>query len=69
MKGRITRAEFYKLHAKCPVCGNVKLRQTYVGILERKDRNFVDNINLFECGQCGKKGKVLELVAGPEGGD
>ena len=59
--GVVTRKEFYKAHKRCPKCGSENVGQTYVGVIEHQQWDFVDDINKFTCG-CGAKGYVSELL-------
>jgi hypothetical protein len=67
----ITREQFYKEHQACPKCGNTELAQTLAGVIQRDDKDYVDNVNRAMCdtefGGCGWSGKVIDLVpAGPK---
>jgi hypothetical protein len=58
----MNRDEFYKKHVKCPQCKSSSTLQTLIGVIEFIGKDFIDEVNTFECSICGCKGKIIELV-------
>lgn len=58
----ITRADFYKLHSHCPMCGNDKVASTLKGIIQHSGKDYTDDNDVW-CNECGFEGKYFDLVS------
>ena len=62
MKNRITPKQFYNKHNFCPRCNNDYLTCTLMGVIEDTSKDFIDNLNIVRCENCGFKGNYLDLL-------
>ena len=62
----VTPDEWNKKHKLCPKCKSDHTFKTLAGPIWDTSKDYEDNINSFECWNCGCKGKVKELVGESE---
>ena len=60
--GFISSRQFDELHKLCPLCKSSHHNMTLMGIPEYEDKDYVDNINIVKCVDCGWVGNPTELL-------
>lgn len=52
--------EWYRMHSRCPECGEVP-ESTTIGVIHVAGKEFFDDVNTSQC-RCGWEGMIYQLV-------